>query len=77
MVSHHGMEAATGPEAAAAVDPPVAPLAAALVAAALVLLVLDVLLLLQAVSASARALIPATAAVIWRLLLENTLADLR
>ena len=72
MVSHQGIEALTGPALTAAEDP----LAAALVAA-LVLLVPDVLLLLQAVSASARALIPATAAVILRLLLENTLADLR
>jgi len=73
-VSHQGIEALTGPALGAAED---SPEAGALVPAALVLLVLDELLLLQAVSASARALIPATAAVILRLLLENTLADLR
>jgi len=56
--------------------PPLAvelPLAAALeLAASLEELLLEVLLLLQADSASATALIPATVAVILRLLRENT-----
>jgi len=78
MVSHQGIDALMSAVDGAELSPdPAAPVSAALLSAALVLLVLDVLLLLQAVSASARALIPATAAVILRLLLENTLADLR
>src|SRR5664279_5389265 len=51
---------------------PALPLAAALVDAALVLLLDVLLVLLQADSASATALIPATVAVILRLLRENT-----